>query len=269
METLGLPDSPGVPADTVRHTSVVPYNDVDAVTTLLSRNADKIAAIIVEPIAGNMGMILPQKDFLAELRTLCDQHGMVLILDEVMTGFRVALGGAGQRYNIEPDLTTLGKVIGGGLPIGALGGKGEIMDKLAPTGPVYQAGTLAGNPLAMAAGIAAIAQLSKDTFTALQDKTEALTKGLKSVATTAGVPMQATAMGGMFGFSFSQKRVDNLQQAKECNNDLFRAFFHAMCQQGVYFAPSPYEAGFITTAHSDQDIADTIAAAAEALGKLA
>ena len=268
VETLGLPDSPGVPKDTVRHTSIVPYNDIDAATTLLGRNANKIAAVIVEPIAGNMGMILPQKDFLKELRELCDQHGITLILDEVMTGFRVALGGAGQHYGIEPDLTTLGKVIGGGLPIGALGGKREIMDKLAPTGPVYQAGPLAGNPLAMAAGIAAISQLSKETFTALQDKTETLTKGLRSVAAAANIPMQATALGGMFGFSFSQKRVDNLQQAKQCNNDLFRAFFHAMCQRGVYLAPSPYEAGFITTAHSDQDIADTIAAAAETLNEL-
>ena len=267
-QTLGIPDSPGVPADTARHTSTVPYNDLEAVTAIIGSNADHVAAIIIEPIAGNMGMILPQNEFLAELRTLCDQHGIVLILDEVMTGFRVALGGAQQIYNVQPDLVTLGKVIGGGLPIGAVGGRAEIMDKLAPAGPIYQAGTLAGNPLAMAAGIATLQQLDAATFTTLQEKTGKLTRGLGSVAAQAGIAMQVTAMGGMFGFNFSNQRVDNLQQAKNCDNDMFRAFFHEMCQRGVYFAPSPYEAGFITTSHSDQDIADTTSAAAEVFNKL-
>ena len=268
VESLGLPDSPGVPADTARHTCTVPYNDIAAVTDLVDNNQGNVAAIIIEPIAGNMGMVLPQDGFLQKLRNLCDAHGIVLIFDEVMTGFRVAPGGAQQIYGIKPDLVTLGKVIGGGLPVGAVGGRSDIMDKLAPSGPVYQAGTLAGNPLAMAAGIATLQQLNDDSFATLGAKTKKLCDGLKSVTADAGIQLQTTSTGGMFGLFFNGQRVDNLQHAKKCANDRFRAFFHAMCQQGVYLAPSPYEAGFITTAHSDQDIIQTIVAAKEAISQL-
>lgn len=261
--TLGIPSSPGILSSTAEHTLVSDFNDLAGTQALFEAHGDDIAAIIVEPVAGNMGFVLPKADFLPGLRALCDRYGAVLILDEVMTGFRVALGGAQALYQITPDLTTLGKVIGGGMPVGALGGKAEIMDYLAPVGPVYQAGTLSGNPLAMAAGIAALEVIQTQGFyEQLDEKTKGLAEGLMDAAEMHHIPLQAKALGGMFGFCFTkQTEIGNQDDVAASDDAAFRHFYHAMLQEGVYFAPSRFEAGFVSSAHTVSDIQTTVSAA--------
>lgn len=268
--TLGVPNSPGIPADFAKHTLTVNYNDIDSVKQIFAELGDQIACIIVEPVAGNMNCIPPVPGFLEGLRSICDEYKSVLILDEVMTGFRVALGGAQAYYNITPDLTTLGKVIGGGMPVGAFGGKAEIMDYIAPVGPVYQAGTLSGNPIAMAAGLAALTELSsKDYHTDLTAKTKLLAEGFKAAAKRQGVPLSINYVGAMFGFFFTeQPQVDTFAQVMQCDSDKFNKFFHLMLDEGVYLAPSAFEAGFLSAAHSDTDINMTIAAAERCFAQL-
>lgn len=267
--TLGQPSSPGIPADFAKHTLTATYNDLDSVKQLFAEYKDQIACIIVEPVAGNMNCILPQEGFLQGLRQICDDHGALLILDEVMTGFRVALGGAQAYYNIKPDLTTLGKVIGGGMPVGAFGGCKKVMQHIAPTGPVYQAGTLSGNPIAMHAGLAALTALDTPEYAQLVAKTEKLALGLKKVASDENVPLAVNYIGGMFGFFFTEeKQVTNFAQVCECDVDKFKKFFHLMLEQGIYLAPSAFEAGFLSLAHTDQDIEDTLAAAKKAFSLL-
>ncbi len=269
--TLGEPSSPGVPASLAEHTITLDYNDLDQVEKTLAEVGEQVACIIVEPVAGNMNCIPPVPGFLEGLRAACDQHKVVLIFDEVMTGFRVALGGVQGLYDIRPDLTTLGKVIGGGMPVGAFGGKREIMQHIAPLGPVYQAGTLSGNPVAMSAGLRTLELISQPNFfTELTKKTETLVDGLLAQAKQAGVPLTANQVGGMFGIFFTNAdKVTNFSQATACNQNMFKAFFHAMLERGVYLAPSAFEAGFVSTAHSDEDIAATIAAAGEAFREIA
>jgi glutamate-1-semialdehyde 2,1-aminomutase len=268
--TLGVPNSPGVPADFAKYTLTCEFNNLAELTELFALHGKDIACIIVEPVAGNMNCIPPAPGFLEGLRALCDEHGAVLIFDEVMTGFRVALGGAQSYYGIKPDLTTLGKIIGGGMPVGAFGGKREIMQHIAPLGPVYQAGTLSGNPVAMAAGLAALTEISKaGVYEALTAKTTALLAGLQAAADKAGVPFTTNQVGGMFGLFFTEQRtVTSYQQATLCNIDAFKRFFHLMLAEGVYLAPSAYEAGFLSLAHSEQDLATTIAAAERAFNQL-
>ncbi|MDO6595007.1 glutamate-1-semialdehyde 2,1-aminomutase [Neptuniibacter sp. 1_MG-2023] len=263
MLTLGEPSSPGVPASLAEHTITLTYNDIDNVRKAFADCGDQIACIIVEPVAGNMNCIPPSPGFLEGLREVCDEYGTVLIFDEVMTGFRVALGGAQAVYNIKPDLTTLGKVIGGGLPVGAFGGKKEIMSHIAPLGPVYQAGTLSGNPLAMAAGLTMLNAISAPSFyEQLSAKVELLTEGLEAVAMANGVPFTTSRVGGMFGLFFTdQKQVTSFSETMLCDADKFSAFFHGMLEQGIYLAPSAFEAGFISAAHTQEDIEATIAAA--------
>lgn len=259
--TFNQPDSAGVPAAVTQDTLLAHYNDTDAVSALFAAHGETIAAVILEPIAGNMGMVLPELSFLHALKDQCEQHGAVLIFDEVMTGFRVALGGAQACYDIRPDLTMLGKVIGGGCPVGAVGGRAEIMDYLSPLGPVYQAGTLSGNPLAMAAGLATLTALieTPDFYRELSDKTECLALGLKTIANAHGHPCQVSYRGGMFGFCFTdQPTVHSLSDVQTADFDLFNRFFHAMLAQGVYFAPSAYEAGFVSQAHTPADIERTL-----------
>jgi len=267
--TLGVPNSPGVPASLAEHTLTLDYNDLDSVSQAFAKTGDKIACIIVEPVAGNMNCIPPVEGFLEGLREICDKHGSVLIFDEVMTGFRVALGGAQAVYGVIPDLTTLGKIIGGGLPVGAFGGKKEIMEQLAPVGPVYQAGTLSGNPIAMTAGLKTLEIISRPGFYEdLTVKTTGLVSGIKSAADAAGVPFTTSQVGGMFGLFFTdQDSVTSFKQATNCNVEAFKIFFHAMLEQGVYLAPSAYEAGFVSSVHSDDDLDETIKAA-EAAFKL-
>ena len=269
--TLGVPTSPGVPADFAKHTLTANFNDLDSVRALFEQKPDSIACIIVEPIAGNMNFIPPVPGFLEGLRALCDEYGALLVFDEVMTGFRVALGGAQSLFGVTPDLTTLGKVIGGGMPVGALGGRKDIMQELAPTGPVYQAGTLSGNPLAMAAGLATLTQLAQEGFyDTLGAKTEALVEGITTVAKDANVPMLGASHGGMFGLFFTdQPEVTNFEQVTACDLPRFNAFFHAMLDAGVYLAPSAYEAGFVSAAHTDALIHETVEKAAAALKGLA
>ncbi len=268
--TLGVPSSPGVPADLARHTLSLPYNDSAAAERLFAERGDDIAAVIVEPIAGNMNCILPEPDFLPTLRRLCDEAGALLILDEVMTGFRVALGGAQSLYDITPDLTTLGKVIGGGLPVGALGGRRDVMDALAPTGPVYQAGTLSGNPLAMRAGIATLSYLREhQPHEALGQSCRRLMEGLREAAGFAGLDCAIVAVGGMFGFFLDRNDTPrNLTQVQAGDIELFRRFFHQMLARGVYLAPSAFEAGFISLAHGPDEIDATLEAAAASLTSL-
>lgn len=265
MLTLGVPTSPGVPADFAKHTLTATFNDLDSVEALFKAKPDGIAAIIVEPIAGNMNFIPPVEGFLEGLRALCDQYGALLIFDEVMTGFRVALGGAQAIYGVTPDLTTLGKVIGGGMPVGALGGRRDVMQHLAPVGPVYQAGTLSGNPLAMAAGLATLKQVAQPGFyDELGATTRGLIDGLVAAARAADVPMTAACAGGMFGVFFSDlDRVTSFEQVTACDMERFKAFFHGMLDRGFYLAPSAYEAGFVSAAHTPADIDATIAAAAD------
>ena len=261
--TLGVPTSPGVPRDLARLTITASYNDSDQAREAFARFGADIAAIIVEPIAGNMNCVLPGPGFLHTLRTLCDEHGALLILDEVMTGFRVALGGAQSVYGIRPDLTILGKVIGGGLPVGAFGGRAEIMDWLAPDGPVYQAGTLSGNPVTMAAGLATLRVLCRPGFFAeLEAKTAELMNGLKGSARAAGIPFCTNHAGGMFGMFFiDDSTVTRFEQVMKCDVERFKRFFHSMLDQGIYLAPSAFEAGFVSIAHGRTELGKTIAAA--------
>ena len=264
--TLGVPNSPGVPSACADLTLTLPFNDLEAVRNCFSQQGDEIACVIVEPVAGNMNCIPPLEGYLQGLRDLCDQHGVLLIFDEVMTGFRVALGGAQSLYGVMPDLSTFGKVIGGGMPVGAFGGKREFMELVAPTGPVYQAGTLSGNPVAMAAGLATLDQITKPGFyESLADKTKMLTEGMQAEADFAGVPFTTTAVGGMFGLYFSGvKNIVNFEQSGAVDVEMFRRFFHAMLDKGVYLAPSAYEAGFVSSAHTEEHLSATINAAKEA-----
>ena len=268
--TIGEPDSAGIPIDLARLTLTLPYNDLEAVEQLFAVDGSHIAAIIVEPIAGNMGMICPVPGFLKGLRAICDQHGAVLIFDEVMTGFRVHIGGAQGLYNVRPDLTTLGKVIGGGLPVGAFGGRSDIMQCIAPLGPVYQAGTLSGNPIAMASGLATLTALeTPDFFQNLHAMTQRLTEGLSTLAIAAGVGLSTIGQGGMFGFFFSnQGPVSNFEAVMAGDADRFNRFFHNMLDQGVYLAPSPFESGFVSASHTTEDIDQTLWKAERALQSL-
>lgn len=268
--TLGIPSSLGILPDTAEHTLTADFNDIAATTQLFEKFGDDIAAVIVEPIAGNMGLVLPQPHFLSGLRSLCDHYQSLLILDEVMTGFRVGLGGAQALYQLQPDLTTLGKVIGGGLPVGAVGGKAEIMSLLAPLGGVYQAGTLSGNPLAMAAGLATIAQVEKTGFYSdLDHLSQALITGLSQICSEHHIPFYGQAVGGMFGFCFTaQSQVHNLQDIAQADEQLFQRFYHGMLAEGVYFAPSMYEAGFMSMAHQLEEIQATHVAAERVLTKI-
>ncbi len=268
--TLGEPSSPGVPASLAEHTLTLDYNNLEQVQELFSKIGEQIACIIVEPVAGNMNCIPPVAGFLEGLREACDQYGSVLIFDEVMTGFRVSLGGAQGYYGITPDLTTLGKIIGGGMPVGAFGGKREIMEKIAPLGPVYQAGTLSGNPVAMAAGLQTLELITTPGFyDVLSAITEKLASGLAAQAEKAGVPLTYNQIGGMFGIFFTDApAVENFAQATACNQDAFKQFFHTMLDHGIYMAPSSYEAGFLSAAHSDDDITATLEAAEIAFAEL-
>jgi glutamate-1-semialdehyde 2,1-aminomutase len=261
--TLGVPSSPGVPAAVAENTLTLRFNDIDDVRATFAAHGDRIACIIVEPVAGNMNCILPVPGFLEGLREVCDRYGSVLIFDEVMTGFRVALGGAQEKFRVTPDLTTLGKIIGGGMPVGAFGGRRDIMQHLAPAGPVYQAGTLSGNPVAMAAGMTMLDIVSQPGFHArLEAITTSLTDGLRRVAAEAGIPLATAQAGGMFGFFFTElARVDTFEQVMGCDVERFKRFFHLMLQEGVYLAPSAFEAGFVSTAHSEADIQQTLDAA--------
>lgn len=268
--TLGIPSTPGIPSSITEHTLTADFNDLDQVAQLFAAYPKDIAAIIIEPIAGNMGFVLPKPDFLKGLRQLCDQYQAVLIFDEVMTGFRVGLSGAQGLYDITPDLTTLGKVIGGGMPVGAIAGRAEIMSFLAPEGPVYQAGTLSGNPLAMAAGLATLTEIEKpDFFASLRKMTYSLTQSLQSVADSLRIPMWTGSLGGMFGFCFTDKKhVYNYQDIASSDEALFKAFYHGMIDNGVYLAPSMYEAGFVSSAHTQHEIDATQEAAEKVLKKI-
>jgi glutamate-1-semialdehyde 2,1-aminomutase len=268
--TLGVPTSPGVPASLAQHTLTLTYNDIAGVEALFEAMGNEIACIIVEPVAGNMNCIPPVAGFLEGLRRVCDSYGSVLIFDEVMTGFRVALGGAQQHYGVRPDLTTLGKVIGGGLPVGAFGGRREVMEQVAPLGPVYQAGTLSGNPVSLAAGLATLELASAEGFHAQLDRAaKRLTTGLQICADSAGIPFTTNQAGGMFGCFFSEAApVSLFEQVAHCDMDRFRRFFHGMLDAGVYLAPSAYEAGFVSSAHSDTVIDATLEHAAEVFATL-
>lgn len=269
--TLGVPTSPGVPADLAQHTLTLEYNNLESVQSLFSEMGEQVACIIVEPVAGNMNCIPPSEGFLQGLRDVCDAHGTVLIFDEVMTGFRVALGGAQAHYQVSPDLTTLGKVIGGGLPVAAFGGKHDIMSGVAPLGPVYQAGTLSGNPLSMAAGLAMLSVLESDVnfYQNLSESTEYLAAGIVNAAKAYDIPMTANTIGGMFGLFFSdEKQVSNFAQASNCNIERFKAFYQLMLSEGVYLAPSAYEAGFLSGAHGKNELDKTIEAASKAFSQL-
>ncbi|MCL5041715.1 MAG: glutamate-1-semialdehyde 2,1-aminomutase [Gammaproteobacteria bacterium] len=268
--TLGVPNSPGVPADFAKHTLTLPYNDLAAVEKTLQDVGDQVACIIIEPVAGNMNCIPPVEGFLSGLRTLCDAHGVVLIFDEVMTGFRVALGGAQAYYGVNPDLTTFGKIIGGGMPVGCFGGKRAIMEHIAPLGPVYQAGTLSGNPLAMAAGITTLKLLSQPGFhQRLSDYTSRMLSGLQERADAAGIPFTTSQAGGMFGLFFTEaKEVTTFDGVMACDVERFKRFFHAMLSGGVYLAPSAFEAGFTSIAHGDKELELTLNAAEQAFAQL-
>jgi glutamate-1-semialdehyde 2,1-aminomutase len=264
--TLGVPTSPGVPSAYADLTLTVPFNDLESVKECFAGQGDSIACVIVEPVAGNMNCIPPVDGYLEGLRELCDQHGVILIFDEVMTGFRVALGGAQELYGITPDLSTFGKIIGGGMPVGAFGGKREFMELVAPSGPVYQAGTLSGNPVAMAAGLATLDQITAPGFyEALGDKTRMLTEGIQAEADFAGIPFTTTSVGGMFGLYFTaEKQIVNFEQSGAVDVDSFKRFFHAMLDKGIYLAPSAYEACFVSSAHTGEHISATVNAAKEA-----
>ncbi len=268
--TLGVPTSLGVPADLAKHTLTLPYNDSEALKQLFAQMGREIACVIVEPVAGNMNCVPPKLEFLHTMRQLCTEYGAVLIFDEVMTGFRVALGGAQALYNITPDLTCLGKVIGAGLPVGAFGGKREIMECIAPLGGVYQAGTLSGNPLAMRAGLAMLELISQPSFyTQLSANLGKLLAGLRERAHAAGIPFTTTQVGGMFGLYFSEKtKITAYEDVMACNVERFREFFHLMLEAGIYLAPSAFEAGFISSAHGDAEIEATLNAAERAFAQL-
>jgi glutamate-1-semialdehyde 2,1-aminomutase len=261
--TFGVPDSAGIPSGFAEHTLVAEFNDLASVESIFQQYPHEIAGIIVEPVAGNMNCVLPEKNFLSGLRTLCDQYGALLIFDEVITGFRVGLGGAQEKYQVKPDIPTLGKIIGGGMPVGAFGGRKEIMDKIAPLGPVYQAGTLSGNPLAMAAGCATLTLIQKPGFyDALEKQTQKLLRGLKALAEKHRIPFQTAQAGGLFGFFFTdQAKIKSLKEVKACDVEKFKQFFHGMLNAGIYLAPSAFEAGFLSSAHTDKEIDQTLRAA--------
>lgn len=268
--TFGNPSSAGVPADSAAHTVVLPYNDIAAVRAQFAVRGAEIACVIVEPVAGNMNLVLPARGFLEALRDECTRHGALLLFDEVMTGFRVATGGAQQRFGIRPDLTTLGKVIGGGMPVGAFGGRRDVMQHIAPLGPVYQAGTLSGNPVAVAAGLATLALVEAPGFQErIEASTRALAEGLATEATRAGVAFSAQSIGSMFGIYFRALPPTSFAEVMECNRERFNRFFHEMLARGVYLAPSAYEAGFVSAAHSATEIEATLAAARAAFAALA
>jgi glutamate-1-semialdehyde 2,1-aminomutase len=268
--TMGSPDSAGIPESTAEQTFILPYNDSEKVSELFQQYGDDIACIIVEPVAGNMNCVPPEDGFLESLRNITSQYGSLLIFDEVMTGFRVALGGAQAVYNIDPDLTTLGKVIGGGLPVGAFGGKKQYMDMLAPNGPVYQAGTLSGNPLAVTAGLVMLDEISQPGFyDALTKQTSQLLAGLQERADSAGIPFTTNQVGAMFGCFFSEdKNISSFEQVMQCNVERFKQYFHLMLDQGIYLAPSAFEAGFLSAAHGEKEIQLTLDAASAAFSRL-
>jgi glutamate-1-semialdehyde 2,1-aminomutase len=268
--TLGVPSSAGVPESIAEHTLIAEFNRLDTVQNVFDQWGDDIAAIIVEPVPGNMNCVPPLKEFLPGLRALCDNYHSVLIFDEVMTGFRVALGGAQAHYAVKPDLTTLGKVIGGGMPVGAFGGRAEIMDCIAPLGPVYQAGTLSGNPIAMAAGLASLELVSEpDFFLKITQTTEQLLQGLRERARAAGIPLCTTSVGGMFGLFFTEaNEIKTFDDVKKCDIARFKQFFHAMLEEGIYLAPSAYEAGFVSSMHGEKEISKTLQASEKVFGKL-
>jgi glutamate-1-semialdehyde 2,1-aminomutase len=258
VATLGLPNSPGVPDALATLTLTAPFNDVSAVEDIMRQHGERIAAVIVEPIIGNAGFIAPNAEFLPTVRQLCDANGALLIFDEVMTGFRIAFGGAVERFGVVPDLTTLGKVIGGGLPAAAYGGRRDLMERVAPSGPVYQAGTLSGNPLAMAAGLATLGALTREVHDGIALRTRALVEGLCAIAARRGVPFTADCAGSMFGFFFRAEPVRSFAEAKQSDSSFFRRFFHAALSRGVYLAPSAFEAGFVSSAHGDAEITTTL-----------
>jgi glutamate-1-semialdehyde 2,1-aminomutase len=268
--TLGVPSSPGVPAALAELTITLDYNNIEQLRETFNKIGHEIAGVIVEPVAGNMNCILPVPDFLETLRELCTENGVLLIFDEVMTGFRVALGGAQAIYKVKPDLTTLGKVVGGGMPVGAFGGRADIMDRITPDGPVFHAGTLSGNPVAMAAGLATLKEVMQPGFYAgLEMKARAFMDGLSGRAKSAGVPFTTVVVGGMFGFFFTtDARVTSYKQATTCDIERFKKFFHGMLAEGVYLAPSAYEAGFMSNAHSDADINASVAAAERVFARI-
>ncbi|WP_455366911.1 glutamate-1-semialdehyde 2,1-aminomutase [Kaarinaea lacus] len=268
--TLGVPTSPGVPASLAEHTITLNFNDIDQVRQAFEEVGDQVACVIVEPVAGNMNCVPPVPGFLEGLREVCDKYGAVLIFDEVMTGFRVSLGGAQQHYGVTPDLTTLGKVIGGGLPVGAFGGKKAIMEKIAPLGPVYQAGTLSGNPVSMAAGLTTLKLIQQPGFhDNLAQKAAMLCDGMQQRAEAAGIPLTTNQVGGMFGIFFTEAdKITSFKQVTECNIERFQIFFHGMLSQGVYLAPSAYEAGFVSAAHTDKEINATLDAAEKVFASL-
>jgi glutamate-1-semialdehyde 2,1-aminomutase len=267
--TLGLPDSPGVPASFVEHTLLADFNNLESVADLFDEYGPEIAAVVLEPVAGNMGMVVPDLDFLKGLRNLCDVHGALLVFDEVMTGFRVDYGGAQEIFGIIPDMTIFGKVIGGGLPVGAYGGRQDVMLMVAPAGPVYQAGTLSGNPLAVAAGRKTLEILqAPDTYAELSRKSNWLTDEMRQSAEKNGIPLQTNVMGGMFGFFFAEKPVRNYQDAAESDQDRFRKFFMGMLKEGIYLAPSAFESGFISMAHTEEDLEKTAAACRKVMATL-
>ncbi len=269
--TFGVPSSPGVPVAVAENTLTLPYNDSDAIRHLFAEIGEQIACIIVEPVAGNMNCVPPVAGFLESLRHVCDDYGSVLIFDEVMTGFRVGLQGAQGLYGVTPDMTTLGKVIGGGMPVGAFGGRRAIMAHLAPLGPVYQAGTLSGNPVAMAAGLKTLTLVQEPGFyTTLTEKTTQLTQGLEDSAAKAGIALTTNCVGGMFGLFFStEKKITCFEQVMQCDQHLFKRFFHAMLDAGIYLAPSAFEAGFVSAAHTEADLAQTVQSAEAVFQKLA
>jgi glutamate-1-semialdehyde 2,1-aminomutase len=269
--TFGVPSSPGVPASIAEHTITLTYNDPDGLRECFAQRGEEIACVIVEPVCGNMSCILPTPEFRQALREVCDQSGAVLILDEVMTGFRFGTAGAQGYYGIEADLTALGKIIGGGMPVGAFGGKKHIMEHVSPLGPVYQAGTLSGNPIAMASGLATLDIISADGFyEPLFAHTEALCQGIQAEADKAGIPFTTNYAGTMFGLFFTEEeKVQNYQQVMACDTDRFKRFFHSMLDQGVYLAPASYEAGFMSSAHTDEHIELTVKAAGKAMAKIA
>ncbi|GGF61552.1 glutamate-1-semialdehyde 2,1-aminomutase [Alteromonas lipolytica] len=268
--TLGVPSSPGVPADVAQHTLTVEYNNLASVKEVFAEVGDDIACIIVEPVAGNMNCIPPVEGFLQGLRDICDEYGAVLIFDEVMTGFRVSRGGAQERYGITPDLTCLGKVIGGGMPVGAFGGKKAILTHIAPTGPIYQAGTLSGNPIAMAAGLAALEQIAQPgLYEPIFASTKALVDGFQAIADEHNIPFTTNHAGSMFGLFFTDvEKVVNYQQAINCNQEMFKQFYHGMLDEGVYLAPASYEAGFVSKLHDAEIVNATLAAARKVFANL-
>jgi glutamate-1-semialdehyde 2,1-aminomutase len=269
VATLGIPGSPGVPEDVARHTLSLPFNDIEAVQQVMAEKGDQVACVIIEPVAGNMGLVPPAAGFLESLRQVTEQHGVILIFDEVMTGFRVAYGGAQALYGIRPDLTCFGKVIGGGLPVGAYGGKKEIMSQIAPQGSVYQAGTLSGNPIAMAAGIATLEQLKKEgVYESLNEKSSRLAGGLAEAARKSGIAARVGHVGSMLGMFFTDRDVTDFETAKSCDLDLFSAFYQGMRQAGIYLAPSQFEVLFLSAAHTAEHIDATINAAQQVLESL-